>query len=58
VGSEKPFDMAVFLELDGTSKPTGKQIRIPLQETEIHALLRSADEQRELVKVIIEEKWD
>ena len=57
-GSELPFDTAVFVELDATAKPTTQILRSPLRSTEFVALLRSSEEQRELVNVIIGEQWN
>jgi len=55
-GSELPFDTAVFLELTSEGSPTGHKLRSPLRNTEFAALLRSTDEEREIVNVIISEK--
>lgn len=55
-GLELPFDTAVFLELGPDGKPTGQKVRSPLRNTTFVALLRSAEEEREIVNVITAEK--
>lgn len=47
-GAELPFDTAVFLELDARATPTGRKVRRGLRDTRFVALLRSANEQREI----------
>jgi hypothetical protein len=54
--SERPFDSAVFLELDAEGKPTGGRTRKLLRDCQLSALLRSSTEQREIVDVVAEEK--
>lgn len=54
-GIRPPFDTAVFLELDATDKPTGRETRAPLSKCEFLALLRSSRGERELVDVILKE---
>ena len=55
-GSELPFDTAVFLELADDGKPTDQKLRSPLRTTKFAALLRSGEEEREIVSVITGEK--
>jgi hypothetical protein len=58
VRSDMPFDTAVFIELDRSGKPTDHEVCISLRRVQLRALLRCGEEQRELVNVILEEKWD
>jgi hypothetical protein len=53
--SEEPFDTAFFVCLDSEGRPTKEEKKSNLRETRLLALLRSDDEQREIVNVIIEE---
>lgn len=53
--SEEPFDTAFFTCLDSEGKPTKEERKSNLRETRLLALLRSDDEQREIVNVILEE---
>ena len=54
--SERPFDTAVFLELDSEGKPTGNRMRKLLRDCKLSALLHSTAKQREIVEVVAEEK--
>jgi hypothetical protein len=56
--SKTSFDTALFISLNADGTPTGENMRSRLSDTEFFALLRSADEQREIVNVIVDEKRD
>lgn len=52
---EQPFDTALFIFLNSDGKPTNEERRSSLRETRFRALVRSEDEQRDIVNVVLEE---